>query len=171
MLTQLSSSHTLTILKIINSAAHAYRGVIPADCYHEPYMSLEELRREMGRMTFFGWEEDGEVVGVVGYQPARDVILLRHAYVLPGYQRRGIGARLLDHVKGMASTSSPQAKTIRLLVGTWADATWAIRFYQKHGFELMLDKDALLRRYWDIPDRQIETSVVLGASVAPDSNS
>lgn len=161
MITQLSFSDTPRILQIINEAACAYRGCIPDDCYHEPYMSLEELRREMERMTFFGWVEGGEIVGVVGYQPLKDVTLLRHAYVLPGYQRRGIGTRLLNHVKGLT-------KTDRLLVGTWADATWAIRFYQKYGFELMPDKDELLRKYWDIPSRQIETSVVLGVLVAPD---
>jgi len=140
---------------IINDAAKAYKGVIPSDRYHEPYMSMEELRQEMGRMAFYGWEEEGELVGVMGFQPVKDVTLIRHAYVLTDWQRKGIGSRLLDHLKGLATTP-------RLLVGTWADAHWAIEFYEKHGFCLLPNKDELLRTYWDIPERQIETSVVLG---------
>jgi len=118
-------------------------------------MPREELRREMAKMTFFGWEEGRRIVGVIGFQPVKDVTLVRHAYVLPDYQRKGIGTKLLNHVR-------QKTKTKHLLVGTWADVTWAIRFYQKHGFELMPDKDELLRKYWDVPERQIETSVVLG---------
>ncbi|MBI2851811.1 MAG: GNAT family N-acetyltransferase [Chloroflexi bacterium] len=163
MLTELSLSNTSRILNIINEAARAYRGVIPADCYHEPYMPLEELRREIEGMTFFGWEEDGKIVGVVGYQPVKNVTLVRHAYVLPGYQKGGIGTKLLNHVKGLTKTS-------RLLVGTWADATWAIEFYRKNGFEPMPDKDELLRAYWDIPRRQVETSVVLGMTIKPNAS-
>lgn len=143
------------IYTVINAAAAAYRGVILADCYHEPYMPLEELEREARRMTFYGWEDNGELCGVIGYEPVKDVTLVRHSYVLTECQRRGIGGALLRHVIGLTTTP-------RLLVGTWADAHWAIRFYQKHGFRLLPDKDALLRAYWDIPDRQIETSVVLG---------
>jgi N-acetylglutamate synthase-like GNAT family acetyltransferase len=109
----------------------------------------------MAKMTFFGWEEEGKLVGVMAFQPVKDVTLIRHAYVLPNYQRKGVGSRLLDYLKLMTNTKE-------LLVGTWADATWAIDFYQKHGFELMPNKDKLLRKYWDIPERQIETSVVLG---------
>jgi GNAT superfamily N-acetyltransferase len=109
----------------------------------------------MERMAFFGWEEDGELVGVMGFQPLKDVTLIRHAYVLPEHQRRGLGGRLLTHLKGLTTTP-------RLLVGTWADATWAIRFYEKHGFRLEPHKDELLQTYWGIPERQIETSVVLG---------
>ncbi|MDY6916415.1 MAG: GNAT family N-acetyltransferase, partial [Chloroflexota bacterium] len=136
----------------------AYQGAIPDDCYHEPYMPMEELSREMAGMTFFGcWEED-RLVGVMGFQPVKDVTLIRHAYVLPEYQRKGIGARLLDHLRSLTGTQ-------RLLVGTWADARWALDFYQKHGFSLMSDKDGLLRTYWDIPDRQVETSVVLGTEL------
>ena len=143
---------------IINEAAKAYNGVIPADCYHQPYMSMDELKQEMGRMTFFGWEVNGELVGVTGFQPVRDVTLIRHAYVLPQWQRQGIGNKLLSHLKGLVTTS-------RLLVGTWADASWAIAFYKKHGFNLLPDKEELLKTYWDIPQRQIETSVVLGMEV------
>ena len=143
---------------IINEAARAYQGVIPADCYHQPYMSMDELEREMKQMTFFGWEVNGELVGVTGFQPVKDVTLIRHAYVLPQWQKQGIGSRLLDHLKGLVTTSC-------LLVGTWADARWAIAFYQKHGFSLLPNKDELLKTYWDISQRQIETSVVLGINI------
>ena len=143
-----------TIHEVINQAARAYQGVIPDDRYHEPYMPKEELRHEMKNIAFFGWEEEGKLVGVMGFQPVKDVTLIRHAYVLPDYQRKGIGIRLLDHLRQMT-------KSKHLLVGTWADASWAIDFYRKQGFELMSNKDELLGRYWDIPQRQIETSVVL----------
>ena len=143
---------------IINEAAKAYKGKIPADRYHEPNMPLDELEREMGRITFYGWEEDGQVVGVMGIERVNDVTLIRHAYVLLQWQRQGIASRLMDYLKGLADTP-------RLLVGTWAAADWAIRFYEKHGFRLMADKDELLATYWDIPQRQIETSVVLGLEV------
>ena len=143
---------------IINEAARVYEGKIPADCYHQPYMSLGELRREFGRITFYGWEEDGELVGTMGFEPVKDVTLIRHTYVLPRWQKKGIASKLLAHLKEMVTTP-------RLLVGTWADAKWAIEFYVKHGFKLLPDKDELLKRYWDIPERQIETSVVLGIEV------
>ena len=146
------------IYSIINEAARAYAGAIPADCYQQPYMPGEELEQEMGRMTFFGQEVDGELVAVMGFQRVKDVTLIRHAYVLPQWQKRGIGSKLLDYLKVLTATH-------RLLVGTWADASWAIAFYQKHGFRLMPDKDELLKTYWDISERQIETSVVLGIEV------
>jgi len=155
MIRKLSHKDTDVICNIMNQAACAYRGVIPNDCYHEPYMPSHELRREMESMTFFGWEEKGQLVGVMGFQPVADVTLIRHAYVLPNYQRKGISTRLLTHLKQMT-------KTKYLLVGTWADAGWAIDFYQKQGFRLMSNKDELLTRYWNIPQRQVETSVVLG---------
>ncbi len=109
-------------------------------------------------MTFFGWEVNGELVGIMGLEPIRDVTLIRHAYVLPEWQRQGISSKLLGYLKGLVTTP-------RLLVGTWADAWWAIDFYQKHGFSLLSNKDKLLETYWDIPQRQIETSVVLGVEV------
>ena len=143
------------IYAIINEAARAYDGVIPSDRYHQPYMPLDELEREMKRLTFFGWEVNGEMVGVMGFEPIKDVTLIRHSYVLPHYQQQGIGGKLLNHLKSLVTTS-------RLLVGTWADAEWAITFYQKHAFKLLPDKDELLNTYWDIPWRQAETSVVLG---------
>jgi len=143
---------------IINEAAKAYEGVIPADCYHQPYMPVDELGQEMKRMTFFGWEVNGELVGVTGFEPIKDVTLIRHAYVLTQWQGQGIGGKLLNHLKGLATTS-------RLLVGTWAAVHWAIAFYQKHGFKLLPNKDELLKTYWNIPQRQIETSVVLGMDI------
>jgi GNAT superfamily N-acetyltransferase len=144
------------ILAIVNAAAEAYRGVIPGDCWHEPYMSRAELEREMAAgVTFWGYEADGDLIGVMGIQQVRDVDLIRHAYVLPESQGRGIGGRLLAHLQGLT--------TRRILIGTWADAVWAIRFYQRHGYELVSPaaKASLLKTYWTISDRQIETSVVL----------
>ena len=146
------------ILAIINAAAEAYREVIPADRWHEPYMPAEELDAEIeAGVAFWGYEDDGELVGIMGIQPVGDVDLIRHAYVLPDRQGRGIGGELLEHLRGSA--------TLRILVGTWAAAEWAIRFYERHGFELLPRDEgaALLRRYWTIPERQIETSVVLSA--------
>jgi GNAT superfamily N-acetyltransferase len=145
-----------TILAIVNGAAEAYRGVIPADCWHEPYMPADELDSEIDAgVVFWGYEDDGELVGVMGIQDVGDVDLMRHAYVLPDSQRRGIGSALLERVAG--PTERP------ILVGTWAAAEWAIDFYRRHGFELVPPERGaeLLRRYWSIPDRQIETSVVL----------
>lgn len=145
------------ILAIVNAAAEAYRGVIPADCWHEPYMSEEELRREIAAGVGFWGRVDagGALAGVMGLQPVDDVVLIRHAYVRPQDQRHGVGGALLAHLAGRADRP--------LLVGTWAAAGWAIRFYEKHGFVLVAPavKERLLRRYWSIPDRQIETSVVL----------
>jgi len=145
-----------TILRIVNLAVEAYRGVIPADRWREPYMPACELDEEIAAgVTFWGYESDGELLGVMGIQAVRDVDLIRHAYVVPGRQRGGVGSSLLAHLIGVS--------TQRMLVGTWAAAEWAIRFYRGHGFELVTpeQKTALLRSYWTIPDRQIETSVVL----------
>ncbi len=160
MIRKCQPDDTERIYFIINEAAKAYESVIPADCYHQPYMSMDELEREMKRMTFFGWEVNGELIGVTGFEPIKDVTLIRHAYVLPQWQKQGIGSKLLNHLKGLVTTP-------RLLVGTWADAYWAIDFYQKRGFTLLPDKNELLKTYWDIPQRQIETSVVLGIEVRP----
>src|SRR6266566_4420930 len=144
------------ILAIINAAAEAYRRVIPADQWHEPYMLRDELDKEIAAgVTFWGYEEDGALAGVMGLQSVRDVDLIRHAYVLPGSQRRGVGGALVWRLRRMS--------TRPMLVGTWAAAEWAIRFYRRHGFELVSParKSVLLKTYWTIPDRQIETSVVL----------
>ena len=141
---------------IINDGALAYKGVIPEDRWTEPYMSKHELQHEIeDGVVFWGYEEKGELVGVMGVQPVRDVTLIRHAYVRSIGQRRGIGGRLLAHLREL--TQGP------VLIGTWADALWAIRFYEKHGFHIVPQnqKERLLRRYWVIPERQIETSVVL----------
>jgi len=143
-----------TINTIINRAATAYEGFIPTDCYHQPYMTMEELEREMQRMRFIGWEEDGRLVGVMGLEPMADVTLIRHAYVLPEWQGHGIGTRLLERLKSDTTTG-------RLLVGTWRDAVWAVDFYRRHGFGDVVDTVSLLERYWDIPRRQVEVSIVL----------
>jgi len=146
------------ILEIVNAGAEAYRGVIPDDCWHEPYMSSRELDAEIAAgVRFWAYELGATVLGVMGVQPKSDVDLIRHAYVRPGNQRRGIGGALLRHLQRMTGR--------RLLVGTWAAAEWAIDFYRRHGFELVTlqRKDELLRMYWDIGDRQIETSVVLAS--------
>jgi GNAT superfamily N-acetyltransferase len=144
------------ILAIVNAAAEAYRGVIPADRWHDPYMPSDELDGEIAAgVVFWGYERDGTLLGVMGFQGVGDVDLIRHAYVLPGSQRRGVGGALLKRLRSMT--------TRRMLIGTWAAADWAIRFYQRHGFELVSParKRELLKAYWTIPDRQIETSVVL----------
>lgn len=141
---------------IINSAADRYRGVIPADRWQEPYMSAAELEQEIASgVEFRGYMEGGRLLGVMGIQPAIDVHLIRHAYVLPEAQGRGIGGRLLQCLVAEYPT--------RILVGTWAAASWAIDFYQRHGFVMIAkdDAQALLERYWNIPARQVETSVVL----------
>ena len=155
MIKELTPQDSDTIYGIINEAAEAYRGAIPNDCFHEPYMPIDELLREMDNMTFFGWEENGSLVGVMGFQPVQDVTLIRHAYVLSDHQRKGIGENLVNHLKLIT-------KTRQLLVGTWEDATWAIDFYQKQGFKLLPNSSELLMKYWIISQRQVETSVVLG---------
>lgn len=144
------------ILAVINEAAEAYRGVIPADRWREPYMPPEALRSEMERgVNFWGCESDGALVAVMGMEDLSDVTLIRHAYTRPAHQRRGIGSGLLALLA--KQTDQP------ILIGTWKDAVWAIAFYEKHGFRRVgeREKDLLLRRYWRIPERQIETSVVL----------
>jgi GNAT superfamily N-acetyltransferase len=144
------------IAGIINAAAEAYRGIIPADRWHDPYMPPDELDHEIAAgVTFWCYDEDGALTGVMGLQSVGDVDLVRHAYVLPARQRDGVGGRLLRHLR--------DTSTRPMLVGTWAAAEWAIRFYERHGFELVPPerKKVLLTTYWNIPERQIETSVVL----------
>jgi len=158
MLRQCRPEDAVRLYQIINEAAKAYEGAIPEDCYHQPYMPADELEREMERVTFYGWEVNGKLVGVMGFEPIKDTTLIRHAYVLPQWQHWGIASRLLAYLKGLT-------KTPQLLVGTWADATWALDFYQRRGFRFLPDKDRLLETYWDIPLRQIETSVVLGMDI------
>ena len=144
------------IYSVINDAAKVYKGIIPEDCWKEPYMSEDELRHEIDAgVVFWGYEENGVLVGVMGIQHVQDVALIRHAYVCTAKQNRGIGGDLLSFLR--ATTSSP------ILIGTWSDTIWALQFYKKHGFGLVSqeEKDRLLRKYWSIPERQIETSVVL----------
>ena len=146
----------MPILAIINDAAQAYRGVIPVDRWHEPYMPKNELTYEIvNGVVFWVAENEGHVSGVMGMQDKGEVALIRHAYVVPSMQRKGVGTGLLHHV--IRLTTKP------ILVGTWSAATWAVTFYQRNGFTLLpeADKNTLLRRYWSIPERQIETSVVL----------
>jgi len=141
---------------IINDGAQAYQGVVPADRWTDPYMSTEELQREIDDgVVFWGFEEAGTLAGVMGIQQVQDVTLIRHAYVRTGSQKRGIGARLLTHL--LALSNSP------VLIGTWADAVWAIRFYEKHCFRMvgLTEKDRLLKKYWKVPKRQMKMSVVL----------
>lgn len=141
---------------IVNDAAQAYRGVIPADRWNDPYMPREELRDEIrDGIVFWGYESGGRLIGIMGIQDRGEVSLIRHAYVATAERRKGIGGLLLDELMRRSDRA--------LLVGTWADAVWAVRFYEKHGFRLVSveEKDRLLKKYWDIPPRQIETSVVL----------
>jgi len=144
------------IWTIVNDGAQAYKGIIPADRWTEPYMSREKLQHEIDDgIVFWGYEEAGALTGVMGIQAVQDVTLIRHAYVRTGSQKRGIGAQLLAHLRAMADRP--------VLIGTWADAAWAIHFYERHGFQIVgrEEKNRLLKKYWTIPERQIETSVVL----------
>lgn len=146
------------IWTIINDGARAYAGVIPEDCWKEPYMPKSELQHEIDDgVVFWGYEDYGELAGVMGIQDVRDVTLIRHAYIRTSAQGQGIGSKLLLHLRSLARNP--------LLVGTWAEATWAIRFYEKHGFKFLSSqqKDQMLPKYWKIPQRQIETSVVLAS--------
>jgi N-acetylglutamate synthase-like GNAT family acetyltransferase len=144
------------IWAIINDGAQAYRGTIPEDRWTEPYMSREKLQHEIDDgVVFWGYEDADNLLGVMGLQEVRDVTLIRHAYVRTSSQKQGVGARLLSHLR--LQTKRP------VLIGTWADAVWAICFYERHGFQMVstTEKDRLLKQYWSIPERQIETSVVL----------
>ncbi|MGA9393459.1 MAG: GNAT family N-acetyltransferase [Candidatus Sulfotelmatobacter sp.] len=144
------------IWTIINDGAQAYKGIIPPDRWTEPYMSREKLQHEIDNaVVFWGFEETGILAGIMGIQKVRDVTLIRHAYVRSSSQKRGIGGHLLSYLRSL--TSGP------VLIGTWADAAWAIRFYERHGFQMVSsqEKDRLLKKYWTILERQIETSVVL----------
>jgi GNAT superfamily N-acetyltransferase len=139
---------------IVNEAAKSYEGVIPSDCYRQPYMPLLELETELKRMTFYGWDENGKLTGVMGFEPVKDVTLIRHAYVLPECQNKGIGAALLRKLIQLT-------KTKRLLVGMWTANKGAARFYERYGFKLQPNKDELLKTYWNISPRQIDTSIVM----------
>ncbi len=149
------------MLEIVNAAAEAYRGVIPADRWHEPYMRAAELDAEIAAgVRFWGYDAGGRLLGVMGIQAVRDVDLIRHAYVRPNEQGRGVGGALVAHLR--------RQSTRQVLVGTWAAAEWAVRFYERHGFALLSPERTaqLLSTYWDIPRRQVETSVVLASAVS-----
>ena len=159
MIRQCDAQDFAEIWSIINDGARVYKGVIPADRWSEPYMSLEHLRHEIDEgVLFWGYEESGTLLGAMGIQHVQDVTLIRHAYVRTAQQKRGIGALLLTHLRRL---------TVRpVLIGTWAGAVWAIRFYEKHGFQKVSprEKDLLLKKYWSIPERQMAISIVLADS-------
>ncbi len=156
MIRQCAPADFEEIYEIVNDAAQAYKGIIPPDRWREPYMPREELRHEIREgVVFWGYEAQGQLWGVMGLQPVQDVTLIRHAYIRTAFRNRGIGGKLLSFLKTQTGRS--------LLVGTWADAVWAVRFYEKHGFRLVSpeEKNRLLKKYWSIPERQIQTSAVL----------
>ena len=156
MISKLDLPDFSLVLEIINDAAQAYKGVIPSDCWKEPYFSADELIEEVDRgVEFYGWTENNVLVGVMGIQQVKDTTLIRHAYVLTSHQLKGIGEKLLAYLVNLATTPE-------VLVGTWTAAWWAIRFYEKHDFKIVpKESRSKLREYWTIPDRQAETSVVL----------
>ena len=162
MIRPCTASDVPEIFTIVNDAAQAYKGVIPADRWHEPYMPLAELQDEIAAgVKFWGYLENHRLIGVMGMQPVRDVTLIRHAYVVTEKRNHGIGGKLLNHLLERIEG--------KILVGTWQAASWAVRFYQKHGFQMVgtEEKNRLLRTYWQIPLRQIETSVVLVCNAPP----
>ncbi len=157
MIRKLTDSDFQVISSIINDAAVAYKGKIPSDCWKEPYMPKKELKEEIkAGVEFYGYIQNGSVVAVMGIQPVGNVTLIRHAYTLTSYQRKGIGEKLLNYLLNLALTDC-------ILVGTWEDPPWAIRFYRKHGFILLSREETnkMLKKYWNIRERQLETSVVL----------
>lgn len=156
MISKLDLPDFSSVLEIINDAAQEYKGVIPSDCWKEPYFSADELIEEVDQgVEFYGWTENNVLVGVMGIQQVKDTTLIRHAYVLTSHQRKGIGEKLLSYLVNLATTPE-------VLVGTWTTAWWAIRFYEKHDFKIVQNESRnKLREYWNIPDRQVETSVVL----------
>lgn len=157
MIRKLTNAHLHAILTVVNDAANAYKGKIPADRWKEPYMPAQELKEEIqSGVQFYGYRENNNLLAVMGIQPVNDVTLIRHAYTLTSHQRQGVGEKLLNHLLVLARTD-------RILVGTWETAPWAIKFYEKHGFKLLSRQETnkLLTTYWNIPERQVETSIVL----------
>lgn len=156
MIRQCNNKDFDAIFEIINDAAQVYKGIIPEDRYKEPYMSKEYLKHEIDAgVIFWGYEHNGKLLGVMGIQDVQDVTLIRHAYVFTLHRNKGIGGKLISHLNALISRPT--------LVGTWVAAAWAIRFYEKHGFRLVTqdEKNHLLKKYWSIPERQVEASVVL----------
>ena len=157
MISEYTKSETSKILHVINDASLRYKGIIPNDCWHEPYMSEQELIAEFSDgVRMFGYHQDNKLIGVIGIQEVKDAILIRHAYTLTSYQSKGTGSVLLEYLL-------KKNKNSRLLVGTWRNATWAIRFYEKFNFILHAKEEStlLLKKYWKIPLEQIKNSVVL----------
>jgi N-acetylglutamate synthase-like GNAT family acetyltransferase len=147
-----------TICEIINDASIAYKGIIPSDRWKEPYMTKEELETQINEgVEFWCYKENKNIMGVMGIQYKNDLTLIRHAYVRSKVRQKGIGGKLLKHLNNMTKTP--------ILIGTWKDATWAINFYKKHGYQLLseVEKNKLLKTYWSIPERQVETSIVLAS--------
>jgi GNAT superfamily N-acetyltransferase len=157
MICKLTNTNFQEIITVINDAATAYKGKIPADRWKEPYMDAQEIKEEIQNgVQFYGYLENNNLIAVMGIQLVNDVTLIRHAYTLTRHQRKGIGEKLLKHLLTLAQTT-------RILVGTWEAAQWAVKFYEKHGFSLFSREETnnLLEMYWSIPERQVETSVVL----------
>ena len=157
MICKLTNTDFQAILTVVNDSAFAYKGKVPADCWKEPYMPAQELQEEIRTgVQFYGYIENNTLIAVMGIQPVNDFTLIRHAYTLTSHHRKGVGENLLNHLLSLA-------KTDRVLVGTWETAPWAIKFYQKHGFNQLSREETnkLLKKYWNIPERQIETSIVL----------
>jgi GNAT superfamily N-acetyltransferase len=157
MIRKLTNTHFQALLNVVNDSATAYKGKIPADRWKEPYMSTQELKEEIqSGVQFYGYIESNSLIAVMGIQSVNDATLIRHAYTLTSHQRKGAGKKLLNYLLSLA-------KTDRILVGTWETAPWATKFYEKHGFKLLSREETnkLLKKYWKIPGRQVETSVVL----------
>ena len=157
MILKLTNTNFQEIMVVINNSATVYKGKIPPDRWKEPYMDAKELREEIqSGVQFYGYVENNNLIAVMGIQPDNDVTLIRHAYTLTSHQRKGIGEKLLKHLLILAQTE-------RILVGTWEAAHWAVKFYEKHGFKLLSREETnnMLKMYWNIPERQVATSVVL----------
>ena len=157
MISEYKKSDTSKILHVINDASLRYKGIIPDDCWHEPYMSKHELIDELNdEVRMYGYHDNKKLIGVIGIQEVQDIILIRHAYTLTSYQNKGTGSAMLEYLLKKSQNS-------RLLVGTWKNATWAIRFYEKFGFIVHAKEQStlLLKKYWKIPSKQIKNSVVL----------
>ena len=157
MIRKLANTNLQEIITVINDAATAYIGKIPSDRWKEPYMATHELKEEIQNgVQFYGYVENNNLIAVMGIQPVNEVTLIRHAYTLTSHQRKGIGEKLLKHLLILAQTE-------RILVGTWETAFWAIKFYENYGFRLLSREETnkMLKKYWNIPQRQVATSVVL----------
>ena len=157
MISEYKKTDTSKILHIINEASLKYKGVIPDNCWNEPYMSEQELIGEFNDgVRMYGYHNNNTLIGVIGIQKVKDVILIRHAYTLSSYQGKGVGSALLEYLL-------KKYKNSRLLVGTWKNATWAIQFYKKFDFILRTKEETalLLKKYWKIPTKQIKNSIVL----------